>query len=100
MLLILLGLLLGCGVTTPSSEDPLPSVPTWTPVALLPAPTLPPPAPSPTPLAADTGWETLRPGLERRQLRFFAADGQLREELYVVRRGTGRLRFRRPLSAR
>ncbi|HID51449.1 MAG TPA: phosphodiester glycosidase family protein [Anaerolineae bacterium] len=67
--------LAGCAaVTTPS---PTPILPV--------APTAVTPTASPTPLAPDTGWEAARPGLERRVIRFFDADGRLIEHLYIVR---------------
>ncbi|GIK54370.1 MAG: hypothetical protein BroJett015_00330 [Chloroflexota bacterium] len=40
------------------------------------------PTPSPPP---DTGWQTLRPGLEQRVVRLLAADGRVQEELSVFR---------------
>ncbi len=74
-LLLLFLLLAGCAaVTAPSPTPILPA-----------APTAVAPAASPTPLAPDTGWETARPGLERRVIRFFDADGRLAEHLYILR---------------
>ncbi|HFQ92507.1 MAG TPA: phosphodiester glycosidase family protein [Anaerolineae bacterium] len=65
------------------------------PTPILPAgPTAVVPAASPTPLVPDTGWEAARPGLERRVIRFFDADGRLVEHLYILRFDPALYQFR------
>lgn len=44
----------------------------------------PPQLPTPSPLP-DSGWQTLRPGLEQRIIRLLAADGRVQEELSIFR---------------
>ena len=80
-------LLLSCRLS--SGPVPPPMTPTASVVSAS-SPTAPPPSPTPLPATAtpvaDTGWELLRPGLERRWLRLVAAGtGRLQEQIYLLR---------------
>lgn len=48
---------------------------------------------SPTPLAPDSGWETLRPGLERRRINLYTESGLLSDSLYILRLDPALYRF-------
>jgi hypothetical protein len=43
------------------------------------------PNPTATPIIPDTGWEIIRPGLERRRINLFDESGQHLEALYILR---------------
>ena len=78
--------LVGCGlsqaITTPS-PPPGSTLPPLPPTATSPIATQ---VPSPTPLAPDTGWLVLRPGLEQRTINLFeATTNQRRESLTLLR---------------
>ena len=85
--LILCALLAGCA-SPGSLEAPLPPTATSTPS--LPTPTPAPypvvatPAPPPTPIP-DSGWQSLRPGLEERVLNLLDAQGKRLERLTLLR---------------
>ena len=64
------------------------AVPTWT--AL---PTATTAVPSLTAIVPDTGWELLRPGLERRIVNLLSEDDEHAEQLYMLRLEPGRFRF-------
>lgn len=88
-ILLLLALLLAACTAPPT--------PTYPPEPALSAPTVTatsPPAPvfTPTPLP-DTGWEVLRPGLERRIIRLFNDQGEQIEYLYLLRLEPAGYRF-------
>ena len=78
-LLLCLFLLMGC-VTTAVPPTSIPLIPTAPP--LLPTPTLMPASPTPS---ADSGWQSLRPGLEQRTLALFDAGGTLQERVTALR---------------
>lgn len=66
--------------------------------ALLPTPTLqanvsPLPQPSVTPLVPDSGWVTLRPGMEQRILNMTGDGGEWLENITILRFDPGRFRF-------
>jgi len=81
----------GCGLAvvattpsaTPASVDVLPPPPT----SSLPQTPLPihAPAASPSPAVPDTGWERLRPGLERRVINVTGDTGEPFERLFLLR---------------
>lgn len=58
-----------------------------------PSPTAITPVPSATPPIPDSGWQLLRPGLERRLINLGAEDGRLVESLYLLRLEPARYQF-------
>ena len=81
----------GCGravvATTPSATPVSVDVPTPPPTSSLPQTPLPTLAPtaSPSPAVPDTGWERLRPGLERRVINVPGDAGEPFERLFLLR---------------
>lgn len=71
---------------TSSAVDP-------SPVPLLTASWPTPGIPSPTALLPDSGWETLRPGLERRRINLYAESGLFNDTLYILRLDPALFRF-------
>jgi len=90
ILCLTLLLVSGCSLLRPPptpTPTPLPSPtsrPTWTPY--------PTAAPTPTPEPPDTGWQTVQPGIELRQVR--VETGDVTERLTIVRLNPDSVRFR------
>jgi hypothetical protein len=90
ILCLTLLLVSGCSLLRPSptpTPTPLPSPtpwPTWTPY--------PTAAPTSTPEPPDTGWQTVEPGVEMRQVR--VETGDVAERLTIVRLNPDTVRFR------
>lgn len=85
LLLIGLGLLIGCQTAVSPS-------PTFTPAPQLPI--SPPPLPAATPTAPpDTGWQPLQPGLERRVITLLDEAERPYESLYLLRLEPDQFRF-------
>jgi uncharacterized protein YigE (DUF2233 family) len=79
--------ILGQATPTPALSllgTPLLPTPTLIVPRTLSTPVLSPPAVSPT-IVPDTGWELLRPGLERRVVTLFTGQGQPLETIYLLR---------------
>jgi uncharacterized protein YigE (DUF2233 family) len=68
-----------------------PPIPTATPLLATPAAN---PTAVPTPLPPDSGWATLRPGLERRVINLSDNQGNLLESLYLLRLEPDQFEFR------
>lgn len=90
-----LGLGVACQIlpgATPDQPLPTPILPVTSapPAGVTP---MPPPTRPPTPIPADTGWELLRPGLERRTINLFDALGFQENHLYVLRLDPTHYRF-------
>jgi uncharacterized protein YigE (DUF2233 family) len=76
--LALLVALLACALTPPLPASPTPAPPA--------AVASPPPTPAVTPtIVADSGWQTLGPGLERRVVNQVTGQGSLLESLTILR---------------
>ncbi|MCA9987653.1 MAG: hypothetical protein KDE59_25260, partial [Anaerolineales bacterium] len=79
-------LLLSCNLSSTPGPLLTTSTPSASAVTPIPTPTAslaPPPTATPV---ADTGWEQLQIGLERRWLRLLAPDsGRLQEQIYLLR---------------
>jgi hypothetical protein len=77
--------LAGCAGGVPAGA------PSPNPMAIEPTKSVPSPTPAPLPTPAltvagpDTGWERLRPGLERRTINLFTEDGQPFEHFFILR---------------
>ncbi|MFZ0543909.1 MAG: phosphodiester glycosidase family protein [Candidatus Promineifilaceae bacterium] len=86
-LLLLLLLSLACNLETRLQPQATTTPP------LEPTPTLILPAPTQTAVNPDSGWQLLRPGLERRVLNVVTADSPSRESLYILRVDPANFRF-------
>jgi len=78
-------------IPTAILQEPANSTPLPTPTIASspqPSPTIPPPTPLP-----DTGWQLLKPGLERRIINLFDNDGRRKESLYLLRLEPALFRF-------
>jgi len=88
--LLLILLALACNLETQPSTPTLEPTPT---LFIEPTATqLPTEAPQPT-TNPDTGWQLLRPGLERRVINLRSADNESRESLYILRIDPAFFRF-------
>ncbi len=95
--IIAAGLFGGCALTAPQPTfTPLPPTATQSPPTITLSPTAsqtptrtpyPTRAPSQTPttIPPDTGWQTIQPGLERREINFFNSDGFRVEQFTILR---------------
>jgi Phosphodiester glycosidase len=80
--LLLLGMV-ACQTAVPPTPIPQPTLtPQITPS---PPPQQPQVAITPSPRPPDSGWQTLRPGLERRTIRLLDENGRQMEQLYLLR---------------
>jgi exopolysaccharide biosynthesis protein len=71
----------------PTITQPIPTTKTRSPSDISTEPSFPTNTPNPTttPIVPDTGWEIIRPGLERRRINLLDDSGQTIEALYILR---------------